>query len=1281
MSAFSDWNGPGGCCPPGGGSIPQIQTLEELIKRIGDLDSKITQVSTALNNHANLEASQSQAVHKIYLTAQQAAAAVKAELLALIGGSYSPQSTVTDAIAALGPRISALENKVAGFSGTIKAYIDAIDAKLGTGVSSSNTVTAQLTAITQAIGATVNPAAGTIRAMIAQLNTDLTTFKNQILNAQGLLKIGINTDEDATVGNLFVKDLIDFTAWKYLAAPLRPIANMTGGHVCAILGQLSFDYRATAANVPGTNKTKSGRAFIKFVDTMPWNAIVDMSATPDPALVTGNVKFTGAISALAAKTAARREYDKGLDIPLLPPLRFVLVRGSIASDTNAEGRVFLGVICEETIGVTYDPGPVGSNLSFFVAGINFKPLDAAEYPVGAVYRITHTDILRDGQFSANDMTATEEISTDKITTPAGEGLLVVDGDTLYVGDKEKQLEFFSSDRPGITHANNAKHMIAYLSDLSQSIYWQRAVTVLADTLPALNAFMVRLNANDQVISPDLTPAGYHDVPGVYTTDPYGTNPTAYLFVADDVGLIKDGGTTQKLPDGFTNVPITGSTVTDVPVTAITGIDHTFIKYGTDGTTVVDANGIYGRITSPPVNGVVTITRIDESALFTYTVPAYATFNGTAWVKTDDIPIPDTFDGHIHDVSYEWSGMVVDPDGDMPVKKFTESYITWTAHHQDNVTMTYDGDPWASVNLPLEGYRSAAAQDAIDNMILGYAISQPDYNEQDDTVLVELPDRTPRMAQNPAFIQNRPWTGLGIVDGGSFSDLPLGFSSWLVDGGDFTGVGAVIPGYTTPQVSSESLFKNAIIRLWRGNYADMPEIKAPSVAVWNNFAHTLRWCDDKKELWYSDGTLLYMITSAPENTFKVIWNDGSWEWIQLEPDGGGHFYWSSSNGVLRFDGPNNDTGPILWEEYAIIGGGPNFTLTGGSRVGTRLITALDENDIIRRYYTVGQADASFTEDDEIATVATLKVHIHDTDNPHQVTAEQIGLGNVDNTADDDKPVSQAQAEYIADAVANAQLATQTWLPSVQTKASLPTPSPTSGTYLCRVLADPLDANNGTWQWIGTSQNPQWVFFESSEGYVTESELNASISAHNTSTSAHSALFAAKQNKVAAGQVKDYMRFTGIEGSITAQAKMNVQERFFPCYWGWSAASSVGKWFLILGGAPATGWTSYAKIIFAGNGRWFEVSLILNRDKYLMYGDADDLNTVKTYLRIEKRASDGQFYVYFNYANHMDMGLHVADVCGFTFSMSDDQEPTSLSRIDPFTSGIVTPRYFITVKTEN
>lgn len=44
----------------------------------------------------------------------------------------------------------------------------------------------------------------------------------------------------------------------------------------------------------------------------------------------------------------------------------------------------------------------------------------------------------------------------------------------------------------------------------------------------------------------------------------------------------------------------------------------------------------------------------------------------------------------------------------------------------------------------------------------------------------------------------------------------------------------------------------------------------------------------------------------------------------------------------------------------------------------------------------------------------KNHASNTSNPHNVTKEQLGLENVDNTPDMEKPVSAAQAEAIADA---------------------------------------------------------------------------------------------------------------------------------------------------------------------------------------------------------------------------------------------------------------------------
>lgn len=56
----------------------------------------------------------------------------------------------------------------------------------------------------------------------------------------------------------------------------------------------------------------------------------------------------------------------------------------------------------------------------------------------------------------------------------------------------------------------------------------------------------------------------------------------------------------------------------------------------------------------------------------------------------------------------------------------------------------------------------------------------------------------------------------------------------------------------------------------------------------------------------------------------------------------------------------------------------------------------------------------TQADTLATAANTAItnHTANLNNPHSVTKEQIGLGNVDNTSDDDKPISTATACAIA-----------------------------------------------------------------------------------------------------------------------------------------------------------------------------------------------------------------------------------------------------------------------------
>ena len=58
-----------------------------------------------------------------------------------------------------------------------------------------------------------------------------------------------------------------------------------------------------------------------------------------------------------------------------------------------------------------------------------------------------------------------------------------------------------------------------------------------------------------------------------------------------------------------------------------------------------------------------------------------------------------------------------------------------------------------------------------------------------------------------------------------------------------------------------------------------------------------------------------------------------------------------------------------------------------------------------------ADTAYAGDKGKETTDKVNSHISDFNNPHKVTAEQVGLGNVDNTADINKPVSVAQQALV------------------------------------------------------------------------------------------------------------------------------------------------------------------------------------------------------------------------------------------------------------------------------
>lgn len=94
---------------------------------------------------------------------------------------------------------------------------------------------------------------------------------------------------------------------------------------------------------------------------------------------------------------------------------------------------------------------------------------------------------------------------------------------------------------------------------------------------------------------------------------------------------------------------------------------------------------------------------------------------------------------------------------------------------------------------------------------------------------------------------------------------------------------------------------------------------------------------------------------------------------------------------------------------------NVEMEGSASPTPKTHSFQDKDGTIAHLDDIPSIDGLATEiyvDNAIALIATdesgLLAHLADTNNPHGVTKAQVGLGNVDNTSDLDKPVSTAQA---------------------------------------------------------------------------------------------------------------------------------------------------------------------------------------------------------------------------------------------------------------------------------
>lgn len=598
---------------------------------------------------------------------------------------------------------------------------------------------------------------------------------NALLTAEGLNEVDnlIEALEQSVIG--FINNgFIDFRNMQYIRAPNRNLKAISvngtlteatgpgsGPRIVAVLGYLSSDWTGTNNPLNTAPLSSQAKAATAYVKFVDDDP---WDAVIDVAATyqVSEHAWTGSIDALVSQTPSR------------DGLTFHLVKGTT---TIGNEVIYLAVETNDVWAQTRnDPA---QTLQFFVSGINFVPTDRGQGPNGQVISIAS---------SKAGINSYAQIMSDQYLDADGNGVAVTDSDasTLTIGNDKRQLVFMSTDRPTIV-VNGTTQRLAYVSDTIQSMFFQQTVQVIVDK------------------ESDLT--------GLTSIQVSADATTPYSFKNGDKALVIDVGTKQYVPDAFYNGII--ESLTSISVTSIIG-DTILV-----GTIVADTsfNGtsIGGLFKITAISGGnATIQAAATGDLTTYTLPGIATFtegtSGSAgtWGDPEVINLPATPDGHLNNASFQYVGNYKGTS-----QWYMMTTAIWTPHYEDDFLFP-DREQWSFVTINQNGFYTSSQLDALLEAVDVEARIQADWADSRSVVDGKA---------NPAFIQNKPWTGIAILDPGTFInniDMSL---AWVVDGGDFSEVTPVWPNaWTQPYI--QQTFTNSIIRTFAGLLTAQPETLTP-----------------------------------------------------------------------------------------------------------------------------------------------------------------------------------------------------------------------------------------------------------------------------------------------------------------------------------------------------------------------------------------------------------------------------------------------------------------------
>ncbi len=422
MSTFTQFNG------PQGSSGPSAKDTLALIEAYNNLSMKLAA-------HIEAVSPSDTTVHGIASYVKD----IKSQLEALIGAKATTEAltavkTTADAAAtkvALNEAVAHMEELIAA-----KASNSALDEK------ADKTTTTALNNQITALVTVVDNFKAEYEAYAAHITdeTTLLAFDCAIKTATYL------------IGKIKAFKVIDFTKWAHFSAPFAGTGSLpdTSTNGAFIIGCLSLDWSDDEDAPAEEYAHKAARAYVKYVNSNPFDAICDMVVTKT------DEGYVGSLTVHLAKKAGT-----------WADLAFHLILGTNSKHTEC---VYLAVSSKGLASTSSD----FSNTNFRACGENFIPVGENGYvtPSGMLECITSAIIGT----NADSITGVDNLRLNQLWTPNyldGDGynlLRVVsavdpDNDTTYrqvfVGDaKHDEITFIK--RPSmIVDTENGEQVQAY----------------------------------------------------------------------------------------------------------------------------------------------------------------------------------------------------------------------------------------------------------------------------------------------------------------------------------------------------------------------------------------------------------------------------------------------------------------------------------------------------------------------------------------------------------------------------------------------------------------------------------------------------------------------------------------------------------------------------------------------------------------------------------------------------------------------------------------------------